>query len=70
MNGIKMEEKEIRDEYKCRECGEIIEEGEEAIICFDWVAKYESGMIPDIADTVLYTTPYYYHEKCFYMRGE
>ena len=51
---------------KCRDCGKTIEEGEEAMICFEWIAKFDSSGIPefDWLGKNIVDTPYYYHEKC------
>jgi len=62
---------------ECRRCGEELEEGEEALICYEWIVKYDyigegerKMEIPDTYDAVYFGTTYYYHEDCFYKRNE
>jgi len=52
---------------ECRKCGKPIKEGEEAMIVYEWIAKYDSENLPDISEIPLdLNYPYYYHEECFY----
>jgi len=58
----------MTDEIKCRECGLIIEEGEEVMVVYEWTAKFDNEDIPilDLPSNIWY--PYYYHEECFYKK--